>query len=72
MSEISEDLRRQMAERGNALLSDFLERKPGYDGPTLSPEAEAKIKAEEDQRLEEKQARIKALLAHTRELGDDY
>lgn len=64
MSEISEDLKRQMAERGTALLSDFLERKPGYDGPTLSPEEEAKLKAEAD--------RAKMILEHVRELGDDY
>jgi hypothetical protein len=45
MSEMNEDLKRQLAERGRALLSDYLERKPGYDGPTLTPDDEAKLKA---------------------------
>jgi hypothetical protein len=67
MSEISEDLKRQMAERGNALLSNFLERKPGYDGPTLAPDEEARIKAQEAAKV-----RAEAILAHVRELGDDY
>ena len=43
MSEISEDLKRQMAERGKALLSDFLERKPGYDGPVLNDDENERL-----------------------------
>lgn len=69
MSEISEDLRRQMAERGKALLSDFLERKPDYDGPTLSDEENQKL---ENEAKDAAKVRAEAILAHVRELGDDY
>ncbi len=69
MSEISEDLKRQMAERGNALLSDFLKRKPGYDGPVLNDAQEEQLRSEQEKAA---QARAEAILAHVRELGDDY
>lgn len=47
MSEISKDLQDQLRAQQDPLLRRFLEQKPGYDGPTLSTDEEAKIKAEE-------------------------
>ena len=67
MSEISRDLQDQMNAGLAPTLKRFLEAKPGYDGPTLSDAEQERIKAQEAA-----QARAEAILAHVRELGDDY
>ena len=69
MSEISQDLQDQLRAGQEPLLRRFLEKKPGYDGPTLSAEDEQKIR---DEQKEAAKARAEAILAHVRELGDDY
>lgn len=57
MSEMNEDLKRQLMARQEPLLRRFLEQKPGYDGPTLASADEDKIKAEERVRAIEERLR---------------
>lgn len=60
MSEISKDLQDQRSAGLDPTFSRFLEKKPGYDGPTLTAEDEAKIRLEEQQSLLLKAAFIEA------------
>lgn len=46
MSEISKDLQDQLRAGQDPLLRRFLEKKPGYDGPTLSADDEEKLRRE--------------------------
>lgn len=69
MSEISRDLQAQMAAGLPPTIKRFLEQKPGYDGPVLSDEEEQKLR---DEQKEAAKVRAESILAHVRELGDDY
>jgi len=61
MSEISKDLQDQLRGGFDPLLRRFLEKKPGYDGPTLTEADEDKIKAQEraEERMKEIEARLR-------------
>jgi hypothetical protein len=61
MSEISEDLKRQQSLGLDPLFRRFLEQKPGYDGPTLSPNEEAILKAETEAKIAAGEKRMKLL-----------
>lgn len=60
MSEISKDLQDQLRAGQDPLLRRFLEKKPGYDGPTLSADDEATLRREAQ--LQEKTGLIEAEL----------
>jgi hypothetical protein len=47
MSEISRDLQDQMNAGLDPLFRRFLEKKPGYDGPTLTADEEERLRRHE-------------------------
>ncbi|MDA8119176.1 MAG: hypothetical protein M0Z85_03810 [Gammaproteobacteria bacterium] len=68
MSEISRELLEQQGSMGKVMRKLFPE------APKISEEEANKLREEEQGRVEKKlaQARAEAILAHVRELGDDY
>lgn len=59
MSEISKDLQDQLRAGQEPLLRRFLEKKPGYDGPTLTLEDENRLREEAQANLRRMEALLK-------------
>lgn len=68
VSEISRELLEQQGSMGKVMSKLFPE------APKISEEEANKLREEEQRRVQNKlaQARAEAILAHVRELGDDY
>ena len=60
MSEISKDLQAQLGLGQDPLLRRFLEQKPDYDGPMLTPTDEERLKREERVRVLEDRIRAES------------
>lgn len=68
MSEMNRELREQHGDMGKVFEKLF------PDAPKISDEEAERLRQEEQSKVERKlaQARAEAILAHVRELGDDY
>jgi hypothetical protein len=71
MSEMSDDLKRQIAAGMDPTLKRFLEQKPGYDGPTLSDEEQERLRREEQVKNRERFLALESRLHAPAKLGGE-